>query len=145
MSDELENKFKNFIKYLFHLEEKSISEEPGKYYSCPCCNYPTLPERGSYYVCVLCFWEDDGQDEPFCEEAWCGPNGTYSLIEARNNFSEYLTYCNPEDKEIFKLNKEKDHIKIHLIEKYEDLKKEKNKEKIQKIQNEIELIKNNLY
>lgn len=145
MNEELDKKIKNFVKYLFHLEEKCINSLPGKHYSCPCCNYPTLAERGAYHICVLCFWEDDGQDEPFCEEVWHGPNGNYSLSQARNNFSEYLTYCSPEDKEIFEMNKEKDHLKICLIQKYEALKNETSKEKIIKIECEIEKIKNQLY
>jgi len=28
-------------------------------YSCPCCGYLTLPERGAYDICPVCFWEDD--------------------------------------------------------------------------------------
>ena len=31
-------------------------------YPCPCCGYKTLPEEppGTYNICELCFWEDDG-------------------------------------------------------------------------------------
>lgn len=28
---------------------------------CPCCDYLTLPNRGNYDVCPVCFWEDDGK------------------------------------------------------------------------------------
>ncbi|MFF1770133.1 CPCC family cysteine-rich protein [Streptomyces sp. NPDC058249] len=31
-------------------------------YGCPCCGFLTLDERGSYEICPVCFWEDDGQD-----------------------------------------------------------------------------------
>jgi len=27
---------------------------------CYCCGYFTLKERGNYYICKVCFWEDDG-------------------------------------------------------------------------------------
>lgn len=29
-------------------------------YQCPCCDYYTLSARGSYEVCPVCYWEDDG-------------------------------------------------------------------------------------
>jgi len=55
---------------------------------CPCCRYPTLSERGGYEICVLCGWEDDGQDDPYADERWWGPNGGYSLTAARANFAD---------------------------------------------------------
>jgi hypothetical protein len=146
MADELENKFKQFIQYIFHIEEKTdkCCSSKNKEEDCPCCNYPTLPERGSYYICPLCFWEDDGQDEPFCEEVWNGPNGDYSLIEARNNFAEYLTYYRPSDKEMFEKEKEKEHLKINLIQKYEQLKFEKCDNKICQLKKDIDSLKEKL-
>ncbi|WHY69480.1 CPCC family cysteine-rich protein [Neobacillus sp. SuZ13] len=57
---------------------------------CPCCGYPTLEERGGFEICILCNWEDDGQDNPYADEVWGGPNGDYSLTEARKNFKENL-------------------------------------------------------
>jgi hypothetical protein len=57
---------------------------------CPCCGFPTLDERGCFDICKLCNWEDDVQDDPFADEEWGGPNGDYSLTEARNNFKENL-------------------------------------------------------
>jgi hypothetical protein len=35
--------------------------ESQKRYPCPCCGFYTLdiPERGSYDICPVCFWEDD--------------------------------------------------------------------------------------
>ncbi|WP_144556019.1 CPCC family cysteine-rich protein [Bacillus sp. X1(2014)] len=57
---------------------------------CPCCGYPTLEERGVFEICILCNWEDDGQDDPDADEVWGGPNGDYSLTEARKNFKENL-------------------------------------------------------
>ncbi len=57
---------------------------------CPCCGFPTLDERGGYGICELCNWEDDGQDDLYADEVWGGPNGDYSLTEARSNFNKHL-------------------------------------------------------
>jgi hypothetical protein len=48
-------------------------------------------------MCHLCAWEDDGQDDAEADEVWCGPNGDYSLTEARLNFARFGTMCPPED------------------------------------------------
>ena len=34
-----------------------------KLYVCPCCHNNTLSERGQYFICPVCDWEDDGLDE----------------------------------------------------------------------------------
>jgi hypothetical protein len=54
-------------------------------YVCPCCGYATLGEVDEYEICKLCFWEDDGQDNPQEDESWGGPN-KLSLSDARINF-----------------------------------------------------------
>ena len=59
----------------------------GVKYQCPCCGYLTLPERGGYEICPVCFWEDDGQDEHDAEIVRCGPNYHLSLTQARKNFA----------------------------------------------------------
>lgn len=46
----------------------------GGPYACPCCLSITLPERGAFELCPMCFWEDDGQDEHDAEE--CGADQT---------------------------------------------------------------------
>jgi len=61
------------------------------HYCCPCCGYPTLSRRDNCEMCNLCTWEDDGQDDNTAQEVWGGPNGDYSLREARDNFEEHLT------------------------------------------------------
>jgi hypothetical protein len=53
---------------------------------CPCCGFKTLDERGSYDICAVCFWEDDGQDDDDAHEVLGGPNGDLSLTEARANY-----------------------------------------------------------
>jgi hypothetical protein len=35
----------------------------NKRFICPCCGYPTIDEKASYDICILCYWEDDGQDD----------------------------------------------------------------------------------
>ncbi|CDR07482.1 hypothetical protein GCM10022420_004250 [Streptomyces iranensis] len=55
-------------------------------YSCPCCGFVTLDERGNYEICPVCFWEDDGQDDHDADEVRGGPNRGLSLTEARRNF-----------------------------------------------------------
>ena len=68
---------------------------------CPCCGYVTLTERAAYEICPLCWWEDDGQDDPRADEVWGGPNGDVSLSEARRNFRDHLTmYRRGEDSRI---------------------------------------------
>ena len=58
-------------------------------YTCPCCGYKTLEEEppGTYNICEICFWEDDGiqYDEPDCE----GGANTVSLRQAQRNFIEF--------------------------------------------------------
>ncbi|MGO1060120.1 CPCC family cysteine-rich protein [Planococcus sp. FY231025] len=57
---------------------------------CPCCGFPTLQNRGQNEICRLCDWEDDNQDESVSAEILGGPNGDYSLKEARRNFKKNL-------------------------------------------------------
>jgi hypothetical protein len=56
---------------------------------CPCCGFPTLQERGAWEICSICWWEDDGQDDPRTDEVRGGPNGEYSLSAARANFRQH--------------------------------------------------------
>lgn len=55
-------------------------------YTCPCCYFRTLPERGGYDVCPVCRWEDDGQDDHDADDVRNGPNGALSLTAARSSF-----------------------------------------------------------
>ena len=58
-------------------------------YTCPCCGYQTLPEPppGTYNLCPICFWEDDGVQfrDPDYEGGANGP----SLRQAQSNFAGY--------------------------------------------------------
>lgn len=64
----------------------------GSLYGCPCCGSPTLGTRGGDEVCRVCIWQDLGQDDPFADEVWGGPNGKLSLTEARKNFRQCGAY-----------------------------------------------------
>jgi hypothetical protein len=65
----------------------------GSLYRCPCCGYRTLEERGSFNVCKVCFWEDDGQDNHDADEVRGGPNYELSLTQARHNYREFGACC----------------------------------------------------
>ena len=69
-------------------ENMSCPSEGQKSYRCPCCGFKTLYGRGHFEICHVCFWEDDGQDDPDADEVRGGPNGTLSLTEARANFRD---------------------------------------------------------
>jgi Cysteine-rich CPCC len=56
-------------------------------YQCPCCDYFTLEERGQYYICPICFWEDSGQDIDQLDEH-SGPNHQ-TLRQGRAHFAEF--------------------------------------------------------
>jgi len=65
---------------------------------CPCCGFLTLPrEMPDYEVCILCNWEDDGQNDQDADQVNGGPNGSYSLTEARLNFKKYLVMYSPDN------------------------------------------------
>ena len=57
--------------------------------SCPCCRALTLDARAGFECCPVCYWEDDGQDDPDADEVRGGPNGMLSLTEARQNFAAF--------------------------------------------------------
>ncbi len=100
-----------------------LPSREGVDYTCPCCGYPTLGERGGYEICEICDWEDDGQDDAAADEVWGGPNGNYSLTEARTNFASHLTMYRERDKSSFRretTTKRLEHKK-KLIKQFEAL------------------------
>lgn len=56
--------------------------------TCPCCGYTTLPERGAYDLCPVCWWEDDAAETDAA--ALDGPNGT-TLTEGQRLYQRYGT------------------------------------------------------
>jgi hypothetical protein len=61
----------------------------GGLVACPRCACVTLPARGDYELCPVCFWEDDGQDDHDADIVRGGPNGELSLTEARANYRRF--------------------------------------------------------
>lgn len=95
-----------FKKHLNHFVEPTGSSGKSQTtrYTCPCCGFPTLHERKLYDSCTVCFWEDDGQDDTEADEVWGGPNGDYSLTDARSNFMNYLSMFSPKDEGDFPIH-----------------------------------------
>ncbi len=56
--------------------------------------------RGVFEYCSLCHWEDDGQDDHDADQVSGGPNGDYTLTQARRNFAETLAMFRPEEEGI---------------------------------------------
>jgi hypothetical protein len=64
----------------------SSGNEPRKY-PCPCCGYVVFDEPpGSYEICPICFWEDDGVQLRWPD--WSGGANKPSLIEAQKAFEQ---------------------------------------------------------
>ncbi|TCI31547.1 hypothetical protein EVJ33_00260 [Exiguobacterium sp. SL-10] len=58
-------------------------------YTCPCCGYKTLNEEppGTYDICGICFWEDDGVQ--FNDPDYEGGANTVSLRQAQQNYARF--------------------------------------------------------
>ncbi|MGE6228456.1 CPCC family cysteine-rich protein [Paenibacillus chitinolyticus] len=54
-------------------------------FACPCCEFKTLPVKGEYDICPVCFWEDDGATDP---AFYSSPNHM-TLTQAQKNFSKF--------------------------------------------------------
>lgn len=95
----MDNNFERRRRFFDNLHSVSESSETdsslANRVSCPCCGYPTLGGRGSYQICELCWWEDDGQDDVDENVTRGGPNKDFSLAEARANFAAYLVKYPP--------------------------------------------------
>lgn len=89
--EQLEARWRWFEEYCDVLDNKSVIAPPldGTCYRCPCCGFKTLGERGGFEICVVCFWEDDGQDDHDADIVRGGPNGGLSLTQARANYREF--------------------------------------------------------
>ena len=72
----------------------SFPTEVTKSYLCPCCRHKTLFGRGSFEICPVCYWEDDGQDDHDADETRGGPNSDLSLTKARQNYLD-IKACEP--------------------------------------------------
>jgi len=83
--EELERRRQWFEWYVEQNSVHSPGDAVGPF-RCPCCGYLTLPERGIFHICEVCFWEDDGQDDHDADVVRGGPNGRLSLTDARRNY-----------------------------------------------------------
>jgi hypothetical protein len=70
----------------YGLAVDEIIGTPPVRHPCPCCGRCTLEGRGCYDICCVCWWEDDGQDNPNADRVKGGPNYHLSLTQARVNF-----------------------------------------------------------
>jgi hypothetical protein len=48
-----------------------------------------LDKSGDSEICIICWWEDDGQNDQSAGEVRGGPNSRYSLTQARRNFADH--------------------------------------------------------
>ena len=77
----------SFARYVHRLESQStIADRKDGPHRCPCCHCLTLAERGGFEICPVCFWQDDGQDDPDADVVRGGPNNVLSLTVARANY-----------------------------------------------------------
>jgi hypothetical protein len=60
----------------------------GTPYRCPCCSCRTLEQPGAMGLCPVCWWEDDGQEDPDAEDIRNTVNGSLSLSDARHFYAE---------------------------------------------------------
>jgi hypothetical protein len=98
MDTSLQQRRRFFDTYCTRSHEREAELPPGSIrFSCPCCGYPTLGERGSFEICELCWWEDDGTDDEDAENILGGPNLGLSLEQARSNFAQYRLKYTPSD------------------------------------------------
>ncbi|MEO0361091.1 MAG: CPCC family cysteine-rich protein [Pseudomonadota bacterium] len=74
-------------------DDLDCDEESGSA-DCPCCGLPTLFARGECDICTICWWEDDGTDDP---DDRLTPNHGYSLREAQANFRNHGDMYDPDD------------------------------------------------
>jgi len=58
-------------------------------YACPCCGFKSLTEQppGTYDICEICFWEDDGVQ--YNDPDYAGGANKVSLREAQLNFRDF--------------------------------------------------------
>ncbi len=74
--------------------------EPTLLLACPCCGRRTIGERGSYEICMVCWWEDDGQDNKEADSIFGGPNYGISLTKGRFHFLKFGIY-DPNREDLF--------------------------------------------
>jgi hypothetical protein len=96
MNDSAQERKAWFAWYVERLKIRAAppDSQPGQLFRCPCCHCRTLPQRGAFTICPVCFWEDDGQDDADADNVRGGPNGALSLSAARANYLQHGA-CEP--------------------------------------------------
>lgn len=64
------------------------ARNPEPRHACPCCDYVTLAERGTYLICPVCFWEDEDVFHDTDMEEPSAANHGLALSDARRNFHD---------------------------------------------------------
>ena len=107
--------------------------------TCPCCGYPTLGSWAACEICSLCHWEDDGQDDADADLVRRGPNHSFSLVEARENFERYLVMYPPEqDTRVGGPDSEREkQAKQTIIAAYEQMMQEPTREELQRLWQQV--------
>ncbi|MEH2138375.1 DUF6714 family protein [Nostoc sp.] len=80
----------------FMLSDFNKNMHTEELYPCPCCGYKTLDTKppGTYLLCPICFWEDDGETIDSYGCSWVGSNQV-SLRQAQRNYIAFGA-CEPE-------------------------------------------------
>ena len=78
----------NIVSIYFKVVELMNDE---KLHPCPCCGYLTLnqPPPGTYLICPICCWEDNGEPTDEWDYWWSTSNKEVSLERAQTNFLEF--------------------------------------------------------
>jgi len=61
-----------------------VKGQGPKLYTCDCCEYKTLSKKGEYFICKVCYWEDDWNIDL---NNWSSVNNM-TLHEAKENFKK---------------------------------------------------------
>ncbi|GIV58487.1 MAG: hypothetical protein KatS3mg042_1400 [Rhodothermaceae bacterium] len=97
--------------------------EPFERYPCDACGYPTV-EGWNFDYCTICHWEQDPIQNLYKgnpDEPNGGPNGPYSLTDARLNFERYGCMFSQDDHEVFERAQREAADRQRLLAAYEAL------------------------
>jgi len=89
------------------LKINSIEGLPAPMVACPCCGRKTIETRGTCAICLVCWWEDIGQDNHNADKALdLSPNYGISLTLARYFFLKIGIY-NPKQIDLKEIQEDK--------------------------------------
>jgi Cysteine-rich CPCC len=104
LENELKNSSNSYLEKIFFetlsAKVEILSEDPNLL-DCLCCGYKTIEKRGEYFICEVCYWEDDGSTS---KDAFSSPN-KMTLSDGIENFKAFKVskkhFINIADKERF--------------------------------------------